>query len=130
MNNYIHIVNDDGKRITSIVIDILTTREKALEQAKSIAPDCVYIDGDDKMLDEFLAGKIYVDGQFVDPPVIEYIPTKAEKIAYIKKYYDERFATLDKALVRRRLINGDITDLQEQCKQLNLEMVAKIKEIQ
>ena len=69
----------------------------------------------------------YVDGQFVEAPVIEYIPTKAEKIAYIKKYYDERFATLEKALARRRLINGDITDLQEQYKQLNLEMVAKIK---
>ena len=56
--------------------------------------------------------------------------TKSEKIANIKKYYDERFATLDKALMRRQLINGDITDLQEQCKQLNTEMLAKIKEVQ
>ena len=69
------------------------------------------------------------DGTFT-VPVIEYTPTKAEKIAYIKKYYDERFATLDKALIRRRLINGDITDLQAQFKQLNLEMLAKIKEVQ
>lgn len=127
MNNYIHVLDVEGKRITSIVIDILTQKEKALERAKSIAPDCVYIEGGDDMLDEFLSGKIYVNGQFVDPPVIEYTPTKAEKIAYIKKYYDERFATLDKALVRRQLINGDITDLQAQYKQLNLEMVAKIK---
>ena len=72
----------------------------------------------------------YVDGQFVEAPVIECIPTKEEKIAYIKKYYDSRFATLYKVLAHRQLINGDITDLQEQCKQLNLEMVAKIKEIQ
>ena len=129
MNNYIHIIDADGKRITSIVIDVLTTREKALEQAKSIAPDCVYIEGNDDMLNQFLNGKIYKDGKFVDPPVIEYIPTKAEKIAYIKKYYDERFAILDKALIRRRLINGDITDLQEQYKQLNLEMLAKIKAV-
>ena len=81
------------------------------------------------MLNEFLKGKIYKDGKFVDQPVIECIPTKEEKIAYIKKYYDERFATLDKAVVRRRLINGDITDLQEQFKQLNTEMVAKIKAV-
>ena len=60
---------------------------------------------------------------------IESTPTKAEKIAYIKKYYDARFATLDKALMRRRLINGDITDLQEQFKQLNIEMLAKIKAV-
>ena len=72
----------------------------------------------------------YVDGQFVEAPVIECIPTKEEKIVYIKKYYDSRFATLYKVLSHRQLINGDITDLQEQCKQLNLEMVAKIKEIQ
>ena len=127
MNNYIHILDTDGHRITSIVIYILTTREKALEQAKSIAPDCVYIDGGDDMLNEFLKGKIYVDGQFVTPPPKE--PTKAEKIAYIKKYYDERLATLDKALIRRQLINGDITDLQAQCKQLNTEMLAKIKAV-
>ena len=127
MNNYIHIIDDEGKRITSIVIDTLTTKEKALEQAKSIAPDCVYIEGGDEMLDEFLNGKIYVDGQFVDPTPKE--PTKAEKIANIKKYYDARFATLDQALVRRRLINGDITDLQEQYKKLNIEMVAKIKAV-
>lgn len=126
-NKYIHVIDGEGNRITSIVIDILTTKEKALEQAKSIAPDCMYIDGGDDMLDEFLAGKIYKNGVFIDAPVVEYIPTKAEKIAYIKKYYDERFATLDKAVVRRRLINGDITDLQEQYKQLNLEMLAKIK---
>ena len=126
-NKYIHIIDADGNRITSIVIDILTTKEKALEQAKSIAPDCVYIEGGDDMLNEFLKGKIYVDGQFVTPPPKE--PTKAEKIACIKKYYDERLATLDKALIRRQLINGDITDLQEQYKQLNLEMLAKIKAV-
>ena len=129
MNKYIHVINADGRRITSVVINVLTTKEKALEQAKSIAPDCVYIEGGDDMLNEFMKGKIYKNGVFIDAPVIEYIPTKAEKIAYIKKYYDARFATLDQALVRRRLINADITDLQEQYKQLNLEMVAKIKEV-
>ena len=133
MNNYIHIINTDGKRITSIVDNMLNPigKEALIKQAKERYPNATqYIYGNDNMLDEFLAGKIYKDGKFVDPPVIEYIPTKAEKIAYIKKYYDERFATLDKALVRRRLINGDITDLQAQFKQLNTEMLAKIKEIQ
>ena len=132
MNKYIHVLDTDGKRITSIVDNMLEPiGEKALlEQAKEQYPNATqYIYGNDDMLNQFLNGKIYKDGKFVDPPVIEYIPTKAEKIAYIKKYYDERFSTLDKALVRRRLINGDITDLQEQYKQLNLEMLAKIKAV-
>lgn len=133
MNNYIHIIDTEGKRITSIVDNMLEPiGEKALlEQAKEQYPNATqYIYGNDDMLDQFLNRKIYVDGQFVDTPVVEYTPTKAEKIAYIKKYYDERFATLDKALVRRQLINGDITDLQVQYKQLNTEMLAKIKEVQ
>ena len=130
MNNYIHVIDADGKRITSIVDNMLAPigESALLEQAKSQYPDAAqYVYGDDAMLDEFLNGKIYKNGVFVDVPVTEYTPTKAEKIAYIKKYYDERFATLDQALVRRRLINGDITDLQEQYKQLNIEMLAKIK---
>lgn len=133
MNKYIHIIDTEGKRITSIVDNMLAPigESALLEQAKSQYPDATnYLYGDDTMLDEFLNGKIYKNGTFVEPPVVEYIPTKAEKIAYIKKYYDARFATLDKALIRRQLINGDITDLQEQYKQLNLEMLTKIKEVQ
>ena len=71
----------------------------------------------------------FSNGVFIEPPLVEYIPTRTEKIANIKKYYDARFATLDKALIRRQLINCDITDLQEQYKQLNLEMLAKIKAV-
>lgn len=59
----------------------------------------------------------------------EYEPTKAERIAQIRKYYDERFATLDQALLRRRLANVPYDDLQAQFKKLNAEMVAKIKEV-
>ena len=132
MNNYIHVLDADGHRITSIVDNMLAPiGEKALsEQAKSQYPDAYeYVYGDDTMLDEFLNGKIYKNGTFVEPPVVEYIPTRTEKIANIKKYYDARFATLDNALIRRQLINGDITDLQEQYKQLNLEMLAKIKAV-
>ena len=133
MNNYIHVLDAEGKRITSIVDNmIVPIGEEALrKQAKERYPNAAqYIYGDDTMLDEFLSGKIYKNGTFVDLPVVEHIPTKAEKIANIKKYYDERFATLDKALVRRQLINSDITDLQDQYKKLNAEMLTKIKAVE
>lgn len=81
------------------------------------------------MLDEFLNGKAYVNGAFVDIPVTPYEPTKAEQIADIKKYYDARFETLEQMVLRRRLINDDISDLQEQYKKLNQEMLAKIKAV-
>ena len=131
-NKYIHVLNANGVRITSILDNMLEPigKEALIKQAKKQYPNATqYIYGNDDMLNQFLNGKIYKKGKFVDAPIIEYTPTKAEKIANIKKYYDERFATLDKALIRRRLINGDITDLQAQYKQLNLEMLAKIKAV-
>ena len=132
MNNYIHVLDDDGKRITSIVDNMLApiSEEALIKQAKEQYPNAnQYLYGGDDMLDEFLNGKIYKKGVFVDAPMVEYIPTKSEKIAYIKKYYDARFATLDNALIRRQLTNSDITDLQKQYNQLNLEMLAKIKAV-
>lgn len=132
MNNYIHVLDAEGKRITSIVDNMLEPvgKETLLKQAKEQYPTAnSYIYGNDAMLDEFLNGKAYVNGLFVDIPVTVYEPTKAERIAQIRKYYDERFATLDQALLRRRLANVPYDDLQEQFKKLNDEMVAKIKEV-
>ena len=74
-----------------------------------------------------MAGKLYVNGEFVIPQPKE--PTKAEQIAEIKNYYDKRFDALDKAVLRRRLANADISDLQAQYKTLQAEMVAKIKAV-
>lgn len=61
--------------------------------------------------------------------ISNYEPTKTEHIAEIKRYYDTRFETLEQMVLRRRLINGDISDLQEQYKKLNLEMLSKIKAV-
>lgn len=66
---------------------------------------------------------------YVVQTIIKYEPTRVEQIADIKKYYDTRFETLEQMVLRRRLINGDITDLQEQYKKLNQEMLAKIKAV-
>lgn len=129
MNQYIFILNEMGERITSIV-DNTVTKEQLLTMAKEQWPDAadyIYSENGDNMLDEFMKGKFYVDGKFVKPQVKE--PTKAEKIAEIRNYYNGRFETLEQMLLRRRLINGDITDLQDQFKKLNQEMVLKIKAV-
>ncbi len=129
MNQYIFILNEMGERITSIV-DNTVTKEQLLTMAKEQWPDAadyIYSENGDNMLDEFMKGKFYVDGKFVEPQVKE--PTKAEKIAEIRNYYNGRFETLEQMLLRRRLINGDITDLQDQFKKLNQEMVLKIKAV-
>lgn len=129
MNQYVFVLDTQGKRITSFV-DNTVTQDELLAAAKQDYPnaaDYVYSADGDSMLDEFMSGKLYVGGQFVEAPVHEL--TKAEKIAEIRAYYNGRFETLDQALIRRRLANGDITDLQEQFKKINAEMIAKIKAV-
>lgn len=129
MNQYVFVVNEQGERITSFV-DNLVSKEALIEQAKKEWPDAadyIYSADGDSMLDEFMSSKLYVDGQFVSAPVPEL--TKAEKIAEIRAYYNSRFEALDQALLRRRLANGDISDLQEQFKKINAEMIAKIKAV-
>lgn len=129
MNQYVFVLNKMGERITSYV-DNTVTQEQLMATAKQEWPDAanyIYSEDGDNMLDEFMKGKFYVDGKFVEPQPKE--PTKAEKIAEIRNYYNGRFETLEQMLLRRRLINGDITDLQEQFKKLNQEMVLKIKAV-
>ena len=129
MNQYVFVLNEMGERITSFV-DNTATQEQLLATAKQEWPDAadyIYSADGDAMLDEFMKGKFYVNGKFIEPQAKE--PTKADKIAEIRNYYNERFETLEQMLLRRRLINGDITDLQEQFKKLNQEMVLKIKAV-
>ena len=129
MNQYVFVLNEQGERITSFV-DNMISKDEFLATAKQEWPDAanyIYSEDGDNMLDEFMKGKFYVDGKFVEPQ--PKAPTKAEKIADISNYYSGRFETLEQMLLRRRLINGDITDLQEQFKKLNQEMVLKIKAV-
>ncbi|MDU5169235.1 MAG: hypothetical protein E6224_11780 [Haemophilus parainfluenzae] len=129
MNQYVFVLNEMGERITSFV-DNTVTQEQLMATAKQEWPDAadyIYSADGDNMLDEFMRGKLYVNGEFVIPQPKE--PTKAEQIAEIRNYYNGRFETLEQMVLRRRLINGDIADLQEQFKKLNQEMVLKIKAV-
>ena len=133
MNNYIHVLDADGHRITSIVDSMLAPigESALLEQAKAQYPDAAqYIYGGDTMLDAFLDGKVYRNGIFEDAPVIEYIPTKEEKINAIKAEYEPRFKTLEEAQRRLLLMGKPTTAISAQYIKLNGEMVARIKEVQ
>ena len=127
---YVFVLDERGVRQTSYVVGVhADTLEETEQLAKQTYPSANIIIGDSDMQAQFTSGKAYVNGAFVDIPVTQYEPTKAEKIADIKKYYDTRFETLEQMVLRRRLINGDITDLQDQYKKLNIEMLAKIKAV-
>ena len=128
--NYVFVLNEHGVRQTSYVVGVhADTLEDVKQLAKQTYPTSTILSGDTQMQAQITNGKAYVNGAFVDIPVTPYEPTKLEKIADIKKYYDTRFETLEQMVLRRRLTNGDISDLQEQYKKLNQEMLAKIKAV-
>lgn len=127
---YVFVLDENGVRQTSYVVGVhADTLEETEQLAKRTYPTSTILSGDSEMQAQFTNEKAYVKGEFVDIPVTPYEPTKADKIADIKKYYDTRFETLEQMVLRRRLINGDISDLQEQYKKLNQEMLAKIKAV-
>lgn len=128
--DYVFVLDEHGVRQTSFVVGVhADTLEETEQLAKQSYPTSTILSGDSDMQSQFTNGKAYVNGAFIDIPVTEYEPSKAEKIADIKKYYDKRFETLEQMVLRRRLSNGDISDLQDQYKKLNMEMLAKIKAV-
>lgn len=129
MNQYVFVLNEMGERITSYV-DNTVTQEQLLATAKQEWPDAadyIYSADGDSMLDEFMKGKFYVDGKFVEPA--PYVPTKEDKINSIKSEYEPRFKSLEEAQRRLLLMGKPTTAISAQYIKLNDEMVTRIKEV-
>lgn len=129
MNQYVFILNDKGERITSLCDNTLS-RDDIMAQAEHDYPNTQYVysaDGD-SMLDEFMSGKLYVNGKFIEPD--PYVPTKEDKINAIKAEYEPRFKTLEEAQRRLLLMEKPTNAISTQYIKLNNEMVARIKEVQ
>lgn len=129
MNQYVFILNDKGERITSLCDNTLS-RDDIMAQTEHDYPNAQYVysaDGD-SMLDEFMSGKLYVNGKFIEPD--PYVPTKEDKINAIKAEYEPRFKTLEEAQRRLLLMGKPTNAISTQYIKLNNEMVARIKEVQ
>lgn len=129
--NYIFVLNEKGFRQTSYVVGVhADTLEETEQLAKQAYPTANIVTGDSEMQSKFTNGKAYVNGEFVEPPIVEYIPTKEEKINAIKAEYDQRFKTLEEAQRRLLLMGKPTNAISAQYIKLNSEMVARIKEVQ
>ena len=130
MNQYVFVLNEMGERITSFV-DNMISKDELLDHAKKEWPDAadyIYSADGDSMLDEFMAGKLYVNGEFVEPT--PYVPTKEDKINAIKSEYEPRFKSLEEAQRRLLLMGKPTAAISAQYIKLNIEMVTRIKEVQ
>lgn len=128
---YVFVLDENGVRQTSYVVGVhADTLEEVEQLAKQTYPTSTILNGDSEMQAQFTSGKCYVNGKFVDPPVVEYIPTKEEKINAIKDEYEPRFKTLEEAQRRLLLMGKPTNAISAQYIKLNSEMVARIKEVQ
>ena len=126
---YVFVLDANGVRQTSYVGGV---HADTLEDTKKLAtlayPASTIVIGGEDMLDQFLTGKAYVNGEFVEPP--PYVPTKEDKINAIKAEYEPRFKTLEEAQRRLLIMGKPTTTISTQYIKLNSEMVARIKEVQ
>ncbi|WP_127010614.1 hypothetical protein [Veillonella sp. CHU594] len=129
-NKYIFVLNEKGLRVTTYLVGLHgDTEESVLNFAKMQYPNHTYLVGNQDIQNEFYNSKCYINGNFIDYVPEPVAPTKAERIAEIKAYYDKRFETLEQTLARRTLSGASVADLQEQYKKLTQEMITKIKEV-
>lgn len=128
---YVFVLDENGIRQTSYVVGVhADTLEETEQLAKQTYPSANIVTGDSEMQAQFTSGKAYVNGEFVDTPIVEYIPTKEEKINTIKAEYEPRFKTLEEAQRRLLLMGKPTNAISTQYIKLNSEMVARIKEVQ
>ena len=129
-NKYIFVLDEKGLRVTTYLVGLHgDTEESVLNFAKMQYPNHTYLVGNQDIQNEFYNNKCYINGNFIDYVPEPVVPTKAERIAEIKAYYDKRFETLEQTLARSTLSGASVADLQEQYKKLTQEMIAKIKEV-
>ena len=128
---YVFVLDKKGVRQTSYVVGVhADTLEETEQLAKQTYPTSTILSGDSEMQAQFTSGKAYVNGEFVEPPIVEYIPTKEKKIDAIKAEYEPRFKTLEEAQRRLLLMGKPTNAISAQYIKLNNEMVARIKEVQ
>lgn len=125
---YVFVLDETGIRQTSYVVGVhADTLEETEQLAKQTYPTSTILSGDSEMQSQFISGKAYVNGEFVDPPIVEYVPTKEDKINAIKAEYEPRFKTLEDAQRRLLLMGKPTTAISAQYIKLNDEMVTRIK---
>ncbi len=127
---YVFILDKNGVRQTSYLVGVhADTLEETEQLARQTYPSANIVTGDSEMQSQFISGKAYVNGKFVEPPIVEYVPTKADTINAIKAEYEPRFKILEEAQRRLLLMGKPTTAISAQYIKLNDEMVTRIKEV-
>lgn len=129
-NQYVFILNEKGERITSLLIGVHgETEEECLELAKKEYPDHTYVTGGDEMQRQFVDYKCYVNGEFIDyvPEVIK--PSKKDKIEALKKEAEAEREKLKEVFLTKQMKGLATDDIKAKFKQIDVDLINKIKEL-
>ncbi len=129
-NQYVFILDQKGTRITSLLIGVHgDTEETCLEIAKRDYPEHTYVTGGDDMQAQFIDYKCYVNGQFIDyvPEAVE--PSKKDKIEALKKEAEKEREQLKEAFLTKQMKGLPVDDIKDKFKQIDIDLIKKIKEL-
>lgn len=129
-NRYVFILDEKGTRVTSLLVGVHAESEEAcLELAKKEYPDHKYVTGGDDMQSQFVDYKCYVNGEFVDyvPGVVE--PTKKDKIEALKKEAETEREKLKEVFLTKQMKGLPTDDIKDKFKQIDVDLIKKIKEL-
>lgn len=134
-NQYVFILDENGERKTAFC-DNSITKDELLAQAKAEFPNDTlwYVDDGDTILDKFMEGKRYLNGEWLDPIVVEVTAEEqqakeAEKVA---SEYEAKFKAIDDEIIRAEVIDKDTEyadELRQQREALQMEFATRRGEL-
>lgn len=135
MNQYVFVMNKDGERITAFC-DNFMSKDELMAQAKSEFPDDTlwYVEDGDAILDKFMDGYRYLNGQWLDPIVIEVSAEEkqAQEAEQVASEYEVKFKAIDEEIIRAEVIDKDeeyADELRKQREELQAEFAKKRGEL-
>ena len=108
MNQYLFVLDENGRRKTSYVVGVhADTIDELKEKAKKEFPNCICMDGTEEQQNEFLKGKKYLNGAFIND-VDE--PTEEEKAQAERQQLDNEYNSTKQQLaddLTTAILRGD-----------------------
>lgn len=134
-NQYVFVLNDKGERMTAFCDNTLT-KDELLSQAKAEFPNDTlwYVEDGDVILDKFMDGYRYLNGQWLDPITIEETAeeVQAKEAEQVAAEYEAKFKAIDDEIIRAEVIDKDTEyadELRQQREALQAEFAEKRGEL-
>lgn len=134
-NQYVFILDENGERKTAFC-DNSVSKDELLAQAKAEFPNDTlwYVDDGDAILDKFMDGYRYLNGQWLDPIVVEVSAEEiqAKEAEQVASEYEAKFKALDDEIIRAEVIDKDTEyadELRQQREALQVEFMEKRGEL-